>query len=378
MFEKTKAQCDAFLEMGVPGFDFLVYKDGKEFFRYMGGYSDLEKKIPIRGDERRWVYSCTKLITVTCAMQQWEQGKFQLDDLLSDYLPAFREMMVRTEDGVRKAEKPIRIRHLFTMTAGFSYDHHTPPFEQLRCQNPNATTRQVIDTLAQDPLQFEPGEGYLYSLCHDVLAALIEVWSGQRYQDYVREHIFEPLGMENSTIGYATFEDDNISPLYAFKKESGEAVLWHNVSSNSFGPNYCGGGSGVASTTEDYMKFAEALRTGERLLKRSTIDLIKTNHLTPRQLENFALAKKGFGYGLGMWVPREDSLRQDFGWGGAAGALVGMDPGRGLSIVYMQHLLLSPNQSMRSQMVCTFLNELEDRDAPSPVSAEDKNYNLTY
>ena len=126
------------------------------------------------------------------------------------------------------------------------------------------------------------------------------------------------------------------------------------------------------------MKFAEALRTGERLLKRSTIDLIKTNQLTPQQLEAFALSKRGFGYGLGMWVPREGSLRRDFGWGGAAGALVGIDPGRGLSMVYMQHLLKSPNQSIRHQLICTFLNELEGRDVPSPASAEDKSYNLTY
>lgn len=374
MFEKTKAQCDAFLEMGVPGFDFLVYKDGKEFFRYMGGYSDLEKKIPIRGDERRWVYSCTKLITVTCAMQQWEQGKFQLDDLLSDYLPAFREMTVRTEDGIRKAENPIRIRHLFTMTAGFSYRYHSPAIEALCRHTPEPTTRQVIDALAQEPLLFEPGDRYNYSLCHDVLGALIEVWSGQLFQDYAKAHIFDPLGMENTTLRLPLEELGTMSPLYRFDKETGQRT--RHPSSDEYGPNYVSGGAGCVTTIDDYMKFAEALRIGERLLKRSTIALMTENHLTDHQKRTFTIQTAD--YGLGLWAPKAGQLRQDFGWGGAAGALVGMDPGRGLSIVYMQHMLSSPNQGLRGRMIETFLTELEGI-ADTPKTDNDyQNYSLTY
>ena len=78
MFETTKALCERFLEMGVPGFDLILMRDGKEIFRHMGGFSDLEKKIPIRGDELYNIYSCSKPATITCAMQLWEQGKFDL------------------------------------------------------------------------------------------------------------------------------------------------------------------------------------------------------------------------------------------------------------------------------------------------------------
>ena len=108
MFEKTKALCDSFLDMVVPGFDLMVCKDGECVLRYMNGYSDRENRIPIKGDERYNIFSCSKPITCTAAMQLWERGAFKLEDKLSDYMPEFAEMTVRTEQGVRRAERPIR------------------------------------------------------------------------------------------------------------------------------------------------------------------------------------------------------------------------------------------------------------------------------
>ena len=123
------------------------------------------------------------------------------------------------------------------------------------------------------------------------------------------------------------------------------------------------------------MKFAEALRSGERLLKRTTIDAIQSNRLNDHQKRTFT--SKSGDYGLGMWVPRVGALRQDFGWGGAAGALLAVDPGRNLSMVYMQHLLSSPNQGLRGTMIETFLAELEGKDLPK-ADNDYKNYTLTY
>ena len=117
MFENTKKLCDSFLEMGVPGFDLSVYRDGKEILRYMGGYSDLENKIPIRGNEIYNVYSCSKLITVTAAMQLWEKGLFSLEDELCKYMPEYKEMTVKTENGIKKAENPIRKKLAMHKTA---------------------------------------------------------------------------------------------------------------------------------------------------------------------------------------------------------------------------------------------------------------------
>ena len=108
MFEQTKALCQAFLDMGIPGFDLIVYKDGECILRHMGGYADLENKIPVRGKEKYHIYSCSKLFTCVAAMQLWEQGKFNLEDNLSDYLPAFREMTVKTETGIERRKTPSR------------------------------------------------------------------------------------------------------------------------------------------------------------------------------------------------------------------------------------------------------------------------------
>ena len=107
MFEKTKAFCDSFLDMGVPGFDLAVYKGGECVLRYMNGYSDLENKVKMNGKERYNIYSCSKVITCTAALQLWEKGLFSLEDKLSDYMPEFKEMTVRTDDGIKKAENPI-------------------------------------------------------------------------------------------------------------------------------------------------------------------------------------------------------------------------------------------------------------------------------
>ena len=122
MFEQTKALCQHFLDMGIPCFDMIVYKDGECVLRHMDGYADRENQIPVRGKEKYHIYSCSKLFTCVAAMQLWEQGRFSLDDDLADYLPAFREMTVKTDTGIEKAKNPIKIHHLFEMTAGLNYD----------------------------------------------------------------------------------------------------------------------------------------------------------------------------------------------------------------------------------------------------------------
>ena len=122
MFEKLKSFCDLFLKLGVPGFDLVVYKDGECILRYMNGYSDLENNFKMTGCERYNIYSCSKVITCTVALQLFEKGMFSLEDKLSDYMPEFKEMMIRTDDGIKRAENPILIKRLFEMTSGFSYN----------------------------------------------------------------------------------------------------------------------------------------------------------------------------------------------------------------------------------------------------------------
>ena len=115
MFEITKNLCERFIQMGVPGIDLLVYRNGKEILRYKTGYADLETKAPITGKERYNIFSCSKPITCVAAMQLWEKGLFSLDDPLYKYFPEYEHMTVRNEDGtIVPAENPIYIHNLFS------------------------------------------------------------------------------------------------------------------------------------------------------------------------------------------------------------------------------------------------------------------------
>lgn len=355
MFEKTKALCDSFLELGTPGFDLIVYKDGQCILRHMGGFSDRERQTPMTGKEKFNIYSCSKPITVTAAMQLWERGLFRLEDKLSDYMPEFETMTVQTEDGIVPAKDPIRIHHLFEMTAGFSYALHTPHLELLR-QTSGGTcpTREVARSLAKEPLLFEPGDRYHYSLCHDVLAALVEVLSGQNFADYVREHIFEPLGMHDSDFLLPMECYEEVAALYTCK--DGETVPCSKVPTYRIGTQHASGGAGCVSTVEDYIKFAEALRTGEKLLKRDTIRLMTTDRLSDHQKRTYT--SKIHGYGLGMRAPMDGHPRRDYGWGGAAGAFLAIDEPHGITLFYAQHVLSSPVQGLKAQAYTTVLEEL--------------------
>ena len=194
MFENTKKFCDSFLTLGVPGVDLAVYKDGECILRYMNGYSDLENKVKMSGKERYNIYSCSKIITCTAALQLLEKGKYLLTEPLYEYMPEFREMYVKKEfslsDEGRLTSEGKKIKHLFEMTAGFSYDCNSPEmkkaFEETDGRCP---TRETMKYLAKDPLDFEPGDRWNYSLCHDVLAALVEVLSGEKFEDYVKKNI---------------------------------------------------------------------------------------------------------------------------------------------------------------------------------------------
>ena len=362
MFEKTKALCDSFLEMGIPGFDLLVYKNGEPVLRYMNGYSDRHNKIPMRGDELYDIFSCSKVMTCTAALQLWEKGLFQLEDKLSDYLPEFEHMTVRTPDGgVRPAEKPIRIENLFTMTSGLNYDMNTPALRKLKADTGGVcATRDVARAIAEGPLNFEPGAQYLYSLGHDVLAALVEVLSGQPFETYVQEHIFEPLGMTHSNFLLPMEDYRKVAPLYRGVEQTGEVSPHYlgNVPVYRFGVKHASGGAGCVSTVEDYIKLTEALREGETLLKRSTIEMMTTNRLTEEQAQTYTL-KANYGYGLGVRVAKESSGLSDFGWGGAAGAYLAIDIPHGITLYYAQHVVLAPNVPLRSKIYTTVLEELE-------------------
>lgn len=349
MFERIKKFCDFFLDLGLPGFDLAVFHNGACVLRYRNGYSDLENKVKMNGRERYNIYSCSKVIACTAAMQLWERGLFSLDDPLSDYMPEFVEMTVQTEDGIKTAEHPILIRHLFEMTAGFSYHCQSPQLKKAYAETDGmCPTRETMKYLAKEPLLFEPGDRWEYSLCHDVLAAFVEVVSGIPFYDYVRKNIFDPLGMDDSTFMLPDEELPTIAPQYRF--ENGTAVnVGQSINGFKLGRAYASGGAGCISTVDDYMKFLEALRVGDIVLKRDTVSLMATNRLSEYQSRTYWNIDT-HGYGLGVRCPHGDPHYMDFGWGGAACAFLAMDRENAISLYFGAHMLASPTQGISSML----------------------------
>ena len=379
MFEKTKKFCDSLLEIGLPGFDLAIYKDGKCILRHINGYSDLEKKIKVNGNERYNIYSCSKVITCTAALKLYEKGLFSLEDRLSKYMPEFEEMNVIRENGIKKAEKPILIKHLFEMTAGFSYKCSSPELKRAYAETEGrCPTREVMKYLAKEPLLFEPGDRWEYSLCHDVLAAFVEVISGEKFEVFVQKNIFEPLGMKDSTFMLPENEFDTLAEQYRI--ENGEN---RNIGKEIFiyklGSEYASGGAGCISTVDDYIKFLEGLRT-YKLLKPETIKLMTTNRLTEDQICSY-WPKATHGYGLGVRCPMENGKYIDFGWGGAACAYLAIDMANGLSVYFGAHQIGSKAQGLRGMVYRFALAELSDEAELENIHNELKkihNYTLTY
>lgn len=337
-FEKLTGKLEDFLKQGLPFYDCIVMKDGECVYRRWGGF--VRGDVKPNGKELYNIYSCSKLITCTAALQLYEKGLFLLDDPLEKYMPEFKNMTVRTGDKIERAKNKITVEQLFTMTAGFSYDLHSPMLELFRKETGGkCPTEKLAEYLSREPLLFEPGYRWEYSLCHDVLAALVEKLSGMKFGEYVKKNIFRVAGMTSSTFNLPDEHLDEICTQYQYNAQKQAAELRSKANDFKFGAEYESGGAGCISTVDDYIKFLEAVRT-YKLLKKETVDLMTTNRLTDEQINmpTYWVGEKR-GYGLGQHCPTERHLRPDFGWGGAAGAHYFIDRSRGLSAYLGTHIL---------------------------------------
>ena len=364
----------------IPGNEISVCIKNEEVFRYTSGYSDYENKIPM--EARHWlfnIYSASKVATVTGAMKLYEQGRFLLDDPLYDFISEFRDIYVHKPDGsVEKAKNPITLRQLFTMTSGITYNTDTQGLKNAHERtNGNLNTLEVAKGIAEDGVAFEPGTDWKYGLNHDVLAAVVEVVSGMKFSDYMKENIFEPLGMDETCYHnegvldkvceqyrYVNSNVTNIVDLQnsAHNKADGYIInvgkKVHSSIANNWGMgDMDSGGSGITTSVSDYSKLCGALANGgvgankERIIAKSTIDLMRTNQLTDEHKKNFRSPQhKGYGYGLGVRTMMDRALSGspgsygEFGWAGAAGAAVICDPELNLSVFYAHHML-NPQES---------------------------------
>lgn len=345
------------------GLSALIFENGKEAYFNAFGYADREANIRMDRNTIVRIFSMTKPVTGVALMTLFEQGKFRLDDPLSKYAPEFTNMQVyKGVDAsgnviTEPAKRPITVRDITRHTAGFAA-MDIPALAELVKKadafNPNNTLAQMAAKLASVPLQFHPGDEWLYGPSVDVQAYLVERISGKPFDQYLQENIFNPLGMSNTH--YVVKENDKkkFAALYFLGKDAKLARVPDEQSSAFNSKNWAlkPGGWGLTSTLDDYTKFAQMLanegRLGEtRILKPETIKLMATDQLPDTLTKRSWLPGKGnVGFGIDFAVrvgppkSKEENhgITGEFYWDGAASTLFWVDPENKLTAVLFTQL----------------------------------------
>ncbi len=332
-------------ERGIPYLDVSCYQDHKPLFRAWYGEN-------VTGKERLQMYSCGKPITVVAAMRLVADGRMGLDDPVENYLPEVKNSFVLDENGQpRPLKNTLTVRHLFTMSSGLSYNMRTEPIERVTIESANkAVLRDYIGAFFASPLSFEPGERFQYSLSHDVLAAVVEVVSGKAFSEYVKQALFDPLEMKNSTFKGG---EKDVFDKYAC---AADGKIYEASKDNDLCPTdfYESGGAGLVSTVDDYAAFADALAcagkaaNGYCVLEKEALQMLASEQIAKISVNNQFTCVQGndYSYGLGVRVrtkPTEWGLPiGEYGWDGATGPYLMVDPTRKVSVVMGMHLLNWP------------------------------------
>ena len=350
-FEELRAYLDSIPQKEIaPCCDMAVMRHHEVLFRHMAGTTELHGTKPVSKDTLYYLYSCTKPITAAAAMRLWQDGKLDLSAPVAYYLPEAAKTCYPKDGALVPVGDRMKVFHLLTMTAGFNYDLEAEPQRRLAAENPNCTTQEYVRAILASPLGFAPGERFEYSLCLDVLGAVIEKAADENFGDYLKKTIFDPLGMQNTRFAKKGEHPENLAGQY---RQFGEAAI-EAEEKNVFliGDNFQSGGAGLFSTTDDYILFADAMacggigKTGERILFSETVDEMRRERLSAvAKNPSFGCAAGpgyGYGYGVRTLIDRSAGQRSplgEFGWDGAAGAYILMDPTNEISIVYMQQVM---------------------------------------
>ena len=256
---------DSLPSRGFPGMDVTVARDHKILYRHSAGYTDMEAGVPVSGNELYYMYSCTKVVTCAAALRLMERGGFIMSDPVSDYLPEFAGVRVRSASGAysEPAKSPILMRHLFNMTSGYAYDLTNPCIQEVQARTGGrCPTRETVAAMARMSIDFEPGTHFRYGLSHDILAAVVEVISGERFSDFVKKNILDPCGMTESGFRMTDAVRARMAKLYSYNVKTGHAVPATGGNVYILGTDYDSGGAGLISSVSDYIKFADALASG--------------------------------------------------------------------------------------------------------------------
>ena len=359
-------------ERGVAGISTMVSRRGRIVHTAQFGYQDKEAGTPMAADTIFRIYSMTKPIVSTALMLLHEEGRFQLEHPVAQYLPAFATTKVLAADGALVDQaRPMQVRELLMHTSGLTYDFMADnPVAQLyrdaRIMNDaTRTLAALVDDLAALPLAFQPGTRWHYSVGIDVAARLIEVLAGQSVGDFLQERLFDPLGMVDTGFAVPADQLHRLSAMYGLPDLIGEnysAIQLVEAALAGFNERldvsatyptdtpqvFQRGGVGLFSTAADYMRFGQMLAAGGtldgvRVVGRKTLELMHANHLPVGLLpyELMGLPNPGMGFGLGSRVMLDVAATAgpgsagEYGWAGAAKTYYWVDPAEELVGLFM-------------------------------------------
>ncbi len=365
----------------LPGWQLVVTRAGKRVHVARYGHRDVENDLPVEDDTVFRIYSMTKPITSVAAMMLYEEGRFELKDPVSRYIPSFADVRVFTGGTAEHpvtvpATEPVRVWHLLTHTAGLTYGfHRVHPTDELYRDagfdfgSPrDRDLAGCVDTWAGLPLVNEPGTRFNYSHATDVVGRLVEVWSGLPLDRFLADRVFGPLGMRDTSFWADGDKSDRLGALYVPQPTTGRALRYDPIGDVARKPpRFFSGGGGLVSTAHDYLRFTEMLRRGgeldgARLLGPRTLAYMTVNHLPGGvDLEQFGqstfaeTAYDGVGFGLGFAVvidpaaAKTPSSPGEFSWGGAASTGFWVDPVEDVTAVFLTQLLPSSTYTLRAQ-----------------------------
>jgi CubicO group peptidase (beta-lactamase class C family) len=361
----------------------LVYRRGEIAYLSPQGLMDRERGKSMTEDTIFRIYSMSKPITSVALMMLYEHGHFQLDDPVYKYIPEWRDLGVY-QAGVypnfvtTPCERPMTIRDLLSHMSGLTYgfmqrtnvDHAYRRSGLSGAEQPfDGTLRDMVEKLASIPLEFSPGTAWNYSVSTDILGHLVEVLSGEQFDEYLRRHVFEPLGMLDTGFHVPPDKVDRFAACYN-RNARKELKLEDDPQTSRYlhPPKLFSGGGGLVSTAADYLRFCRMLLAngeldGVRLLGRKTIELMTSNHLPGggdlMEHASGAFSEttyEGVGFGLGFSVTLDPVKAQivdsvgEYAWGGAASTAFWIDPAEELIVIFLTQFMPSQTFNFRAQL----------------------------
>ena len=387
-----------YIEPGkIAGCQVAVSRHGHLAYSKSLGQMDRERGKPMADDTIFRIYSMSKPITSVALMTLYERGFFQLDDPVSRYIPEWKDHKVWVSGAGDKMQTtapntPMTFRHVLSHSGGLTYGSLLEavgapstghPVDKVYAEvgvrrGGGETLRDFAMKLAKVPLRYQPGERWMYSLSTDVCGYLVEAISGQRFDRYLQEVIFDPLKMKDTSFTVSPDKLDRFAANYQRQPDKTLKLIDDpHTSTYLKEPAFFSGGGGLTGTTADYLRFCEMLRRGgeldgERVLGSRTIEMMHKNHLAGgKDLTDLAIASfsetanKGVGFGLGFAMTLDQVTtgalgEGDYYWGGAASTIFWVDPKEDLVVVFMTQLMPSGAFNFRGQLKSIIYSSIVD------------------